>query len=420
MNVTIKPTLLTGKIDVISSKSLSHRYIIAAGLAEGTSHISNVLKSDDLKATKHALLHLGVTFMDELVHGGLKKYDHEPIDCNESGSTLRFMIPIALLYHEPITFIGKGRLPYRPQTVYEDVCKQKGLTFDKDQTKTLPLIVKGPLTGGDITVKGDISSQFISGLLFALPLLKEDSKIIYSTPLSSVDYIELTLDVLTTFGITYKKDTHAFVIPGNQRYLPRTCHVEGDFSQAAFWFVAATIGQPMSIYQLNHQSKQGDKRIIDLIAQMGGNISYDEKQACYHVQPAKTKGITIDLDLIPDLGPILMVLASLSEGTTVFTSISRLRIKESDRVDAMYQALKIMGVNMRIEDEKVYITGQKTLKGNVIVDGASDHRIVMALAIASQRATGPVTITHSEAIEKSYPIFFNDYRRLGGVIHEFE
>ena len=418
MNITITPKPLTGVVDVISSKSLSHRYVIAAGLSQGHSIIKNVLDSDDLVATKKALMNLGVSFFNDEIRGSTLQLKHHEIDCLESGSTLRFMIPISLLQKEKVIFKGRGKLPDRPLDIYIQMFNDKHIDYHFLGDKNLPLEIKGPLKAGYYQLKGDVSSQFFTGLLFALPLLKRDSVIEHVTPLESIGYIHLTLDVLEKFGVHITYQHPYFYIKGHQTYQPINHTVEGDFSQAAFWMVAATIGDKIKLKHLNPLSKQGDKAIMDVIRDMGGNVKFYKTTESFIVSPSSTVGRTIDLSQIPDLGPILMVLAAISEGTTTFKHVNRLRIKESDRLDAMYQTLKKFGVDMTIHDDEATIKGQKVLKGNQIFDSFGDHRIAMAIAIAAIKANGNVTITNADVIKKSYPSFFDVYQSLGGIIHE--
>ncbi len=415
MNVVIEPRKLTGFLNVISSKSLSHRYVIAAGLALGKSTIHNVLDSDDLKATKDALFHFGVRFEHDDIYGHSLVYDGTNIQANESGSTLRFLIPIAMMQDQEVLFLGRGKLPERPLNVYKDLFSHRHM-FESIGDKELPLKVKGPLLGGNYELRGDVSSQFISGLLFALPLAHKDSYITYQTPLLSKDYVGLTCDVIKEFGIIVKEESNGYYIPGNQKYHPIQTSVEGDFSQAAFFMVAGIIGESIKMASLNPHSKQGDQKICDIIKQMGGNLSYNENEQCYIAYPSVTKATTIDLTHIPDLGPILMVLASLSLGKTRFLGVKRLKIKESDRLIAMYDALTKLGIHMEIQEDEAWIEGSTHFKGHVTLDGCQDHRIVMALTIASIRANGPITITDKEAISKSFPTFFEVFQSLGGKI----
>ncbi|MDI6452676.1 3-phosphoshikimate 1-carboxyvinyltransferase [Peloplasma aerotolerans] len=418
MNITITPKKLSGEVSVVSSKSLSHRYLIAAGLSKGTSVIENILDSDDLDATKEALKSLGVIIDGNQITGGNLKTVKDTIDAKESGSTLRFMIPIAMLLRDKITFTGQGRLPKRPLDVYFDIFKQKHCYYNQLTTDYLPLEVKGQLKPGFYQVQGDISSQFLTGLLFALPLLKKDSVIELITPLESKGYIDLTMDVLKSFGIQIVHIDEFIYIKGSQSYLPQSVTVEGDYSQAAFWMVAGLIGNHIELFNLALDSKQGDKKIIDIIKEMNGNITYKSLSKSYVVEPSLTKGATIDLMHVPDLGPILMVLAALSEGTTKFINTSRLRIKESDRLQAMYEVLIKFDVDMEILGDEAIIHGKKILKGHQSFDSYGDHRITMAIAIAAIKADGPVTILNAGVVNKSYPEFFKVYQSLGGAIHE--
>lgn len=412
----INPKNLTGEIKVISSKSLSHRYVIAAGLSKGISNIYNILESDDLKATKEALEALNVSFTGNQIEGRKILRIHKNIDANESGSTLRFMIPISMLQKEEIIFNGRGKLGNRPLDVYEKMFIPKGYTFKTEGTNNLPLTVKGPLKSGAYRMAGNVSSQFITGLLYALPLVEGESIIELTTPLESKGYVDLTLKVLKEFGIKIEVKDNKYIIPGSQTYQPRNMTVEGDFSQAAFWLVAGLIGDKITLKDLNPESLQGDKEIIEIIKKMGGNIQIEKESIT--VTPSKTKGITIDLGQIPDLGPIIFVLAALSEGKTYIRNASRLKIKESDRLTAMYQELTKMGADIELLEDGLNITGVKSFKGNVTLNTHGDHRIAMALAVASIKASGPVTLLNPEVVNKSYPTFFKEYSRLGGNIIE--
>ncbi len=418
MNVTITPRPLSGTLKVISSKSLSHRYVIASGLAKGKSTITNVLDSDDLTATKHVLTQLGTRFEDDHIIGSELKLNQKELDCNESGSTLRFMIPIAMCQKEAVTWTGKGRLKDRPLDVYLDLFDQKKITYQKPETGYLPLTVKGPLKEGHYPLKGNVSSQFITGLLYALPLLKKDSIIELTTPLESKGYVDLTLDVLQSFGIHILSTPPFYYIKGNQHFQPIKTSIEGDYSQAAFWMVAGLIGKKIDLTGLNPVSKQGDMKIVDLLKDMGGQVVFDHVSRSYQIEPSTTYGMKISLTDIPDLGPILMVLAALSSGTSRFEGCERLKIKESDRLQAMVENLTTLGVDISVSGDVVTIIGQPTFKGNQTVDAFNDHRIAMAMAIAAIRSEGPITITGAQSVSKSYPQFFCDYQTLGGIIHE--
>lgn len=409
----IYPVRLTGEVSVPSSKSLSHRYVIAAALAEGKSVIRNVLDSDDLEATKKALKSLGAMIYNEEIIGTKPHVIHDVIDCNESGSTFRFLVPIAMLTNQAVTFIGKGKLGDRPIDVYEEIFKPSYI-FIHPQGLSLPLTVKGPLKANNYHLIGNISSQFLTGLLLALPLVEGDSTITLTTELESKGYIDLTLDVLKRFGIEIKSKENQYFIPGSQSYRPVDLSVEGDYSSAAFYIVAGTIGSKILIKGLNPDSLQGDRKIIDILKAMNGKLSFTNEGLM--VSPIQTKGTTIDLKDIPDLGPILMLLASLSKGITIFKNVSRLRIKESDRLSAMIDSLSSLGVKLELRDDELMIEGQDRLYPSKALKSYGDHRIAMTLAIASIRCSGPLIIDDISVVKKSYPDFFKDFIKLGGKI----
>lgn len=415
MHVTIMPQPLSGTLDVISSKSMSHRCLIAAGLADGTSHITHVLTSDDIIATKAALRAFGVSFEGDDIIGGQRKIIEKDVNVKESGSTLRFMIPIYLLDDHDIVIHGEGRLAKRPLDDYQRLFESKGVTFESLGKDSLPLKLKGKIKGGHYPIKGDVSSQFISGLLFALPLRREDSVIELLTPLVSKGYVDMTLSVLKTFGIHVLNVDQYYYIKGSQCYIPQTIAIEGDYSQAAFWIVAGLIGnKTITLNNLKQDSVQGDKEMIGIVKAMGGHIIIQDDRLIIH--PSVTNGITIDLKDIPDLGPILMVLAARSTGKTTFVNCDRLRLKESNRLQAMMETLETFSVTHILDGDTLIVTGQETFRGSVTLSSHQDHRIAMAIAIASIRAIGPVTIIDAEAVQKSYPTFFDDFKKLGGMI----
>lgn len=411
--IKIIPTPLEGSVDIVSSKSLSHRYVLAAALAEGKSKIENILDSDDLVATKNALIGLGAKIKDDVIIGSKVKKVANTIDCFESGSTIRFLIPVAMLQEEPVTFIGKNQLPFRTQAMYEEIFKDN-YQFDHPKDRWLPLTVSGPLKGGTYPLRGDVSSQFITGLLYALPLAPNDSEIVLTSHLESVGYVDLTLDVLKKFGIKIIPTPTGYKIPGNQVYQPGNYKVEGDFSGAAFFVAAGLLSGPITLNNLNHESLQGDKAIIDIAQQMGGKIKKTEDG--YKVYPSKLKGVTVDVGQIPDLGPILMVLGALAEGTMIIENAARLRIKESDRLEAMVSNLTKIGAQIKVDGDRVEITGQKTLKGGKEVSSFKDHRIAMAMAMASIRCEEPIIIDDETVVSKSYPNFFDSFTKLGGKV----
>ncbi|MCK9235569.1 MAG: 3-phosphoshikimate 1-carboxyvinyltransferase [Acholeplasmataceae bacterium] len=422
MKIRLRPSQLFGTLPIIASKSLSHRYLIAAGLAEGESTIHNILDAEDIEATRHALKALNVKFDGNKVIGGQFKLVTSTTNIKASGSTLRFMIPIFMLQANPVTLIGDKRFFERSLQPYEEVFFKKGLDIAiYPHDESFSVTVKGPLINGTYHLKGDVSSQFVTGLLFALPLLNGDSEIIFTSKVVSGPYIDLTLLTLDHFGIVYELKKQAIYIPGKQKYHPQNLFVEGDYSQAAFWFVAGTIqnsNKPLQLLGLNPNSKQGDKQIVEIITNMGGRIIYDENNDSYLVYPKKTASTTIDLQHIPDLGPILMVLAAVSEGITYFKNTERLRIKESDRFAVMVHFLEMIGIHIKTDKNEMLITGQKQIMGNFNFDAPADHRIIMALTILSLKIKGEVIIQNAHHIQKSYPTFFQDFKKLGGHVDE--
>ncbi len=409
MNIKITPNPLFGHVHVIGSKSYAHRALIAASLAHGKSTVRNYPSSDDVTATKSALKNFGISFDGDHIEGHIWIYQHTPIDCKASGSTLRFLIPLALLVKQEVIFTGVKRLFERPLDVYESI-------FDKSQFyKTHQGVsTKGPIYQRVFKVDGSKSSQFLTGLLFTLPLLPYDSTIEIMSSLQSESYVEITLDILRQSNIVIKRQDDIFNIQGNQTYQPISYEVEGDYSQAAFFMVAGTIGQRITLSNLTLNSLQGDRKVISIINQMGGHIEFDDKKNQFTVHPSQTIGIEIDLNDIPDLGPILMVLASLSKGKTTFKNVERLRYKESDRLSVMMEILTQNGIKIELNNEILIIEGKNSFIGGMAHQTHGDHRIAMALAIMSIRCESSIIIEHAEVVSKSYPDFFEVFKMLGG------
>ncbi|MDE5792784.1 MAG: 3-phosphoshikimate 1-carboxyvinyltransferase, partial [Oscillospiraceae bacterium] len=321
-------------------------------------------------------------------------------NCCESGSTLRFLIPVAAALGVETTFIGQGRLPERPITPYVRELSKKNINF-LDYQNTMPFVIKGRLEHGKFELEGNISSQFISGLLFALPLLREDSEIILTSPLESKPYVDMTIDCMQQFGVCVKEIENGYHVFGTQHYHAKNFQVEGDFSQAAFFYVANAIGNQVILQNIPEKSMQGDRKIIEIIEQM-----------CYN-KNTEQDIFKIDARDIPDLVPILAVLATFAEKPTRIFGAERLRIKESDRLETTANMLNTLGGNVKIFSDGLEIQPVEKLHGGVI-DSAGDHRIAMCGAIAATRATEPVTILGAECVDKSYPNFFEDYIKLKG------
>jgi 3-phosphoshikimate 1-carboxyvinyltransferase len=417
LDIELFPSILKGEIKAPPSKSLSHRALICAGLAKGQSTITNISYSEDVLATISALELLGAKFEkydDKLIVRGTRKIKapHTPINCNESGSTLRFLIPIFSLTGKEISFTGNPTLIKRPQSIYKEIFKEDGNTFEVKDNK---IMIDGSVKARKYIIKGNVSSQFFTGLMFSLPLLKEDSTIIVEGILESKGYIDLTIRTLEEFGIEIIEIENGYFIKGNQCYEPKTFNIEGDYSQAAFFLVGGVLNGMIKVSDLEHESFQGDKAIIDVIKSMKGKVIYMENG--FITESSSTVGTTIDLSDFPDLGPIIALLGSLSEGKTRITNASRLRIKESDRIESTVRTLKALGANISSTKDEIIIKGKHTLKGGVTVDSFNDHRIAMMVSIAASLSTEKVTLTNANAVSKSYPNFFEDYKNVGGKLN---
>ncbi len=419
--VKIIPKNLKGSVTIPPSKSLSHRAIICSSLANGESTVENILFSKDIIATSKAMESLGVKMKFnensiDIKGSGELKLVNPIIDCNESGSTLRFMIPLAMIPDEEVTFEGSGRLVTRPLTTYYEIFDKEGIKYSSKEG--LPLTVKGSLKPSVYEVEGNISSQFITGLMFTLPLLNGDSTIKVIGDLESKGYVDLTIDMLKQYGVEIEnKDYKEFFIKGNQKYISQNHRVEGDYSQVAFWIVAGLLGDKITCLDMRKDSLQGDREIIDIVRTMGAKIEVLEDRIIVH--PSKTYGSVIDASQCPDLVPALAALASVSEGKTIIKNAERVRIKESDRLEAMRCELNKLGADVEETKDGLIINGKFMLNGGE-VDGWNDHRIVMALAAVSSRCMGEIIINDSQAITKSYPTFFEDFKALGGEVHELD
>lgn len=411
--ITLFPTKLRGSVRIPTSKSLTHRALISASLAKGKSTITNVVMSEDIKATLKALEQLGAKFDikgDIIQVKGIKslKVPTQPIDCNESGSTLRFMIPILSLTNKPVEFTGKPSLLKRPQDVYKILFEEDQIPFIHQADR---IMVNGSIKARKYEIDGSISSQFFTGLMFALPLLNEDSYIYLLGTLESKGYIDLTIDILKKFGISIIEIDNGYLIPGNQVYKSFDYTVEGDYSQGAFFLVAGILNGSIAVDNLPHESLQGDKEIIDIIKRMKGRLIYTENGLVANT--SETNGTRIDISNCPDLGPIVALLGSLSRGTTTIVNASRLRMKESDRIESTVTTLQQLGANIKTENDDIIIHGKSNLTGGV-VDSHNDHRIAMMAAIAAIVCENEVVLTGASAVNKSYPHFFDDYLHLGG------
>lgn len=425
-DLKIIPSKLKGSVKIPPSKSMAHRAIICAALSDGICRIDNIDYSDDIIATINAMNSLGATIEkhdDYIEVVGIYKNINKIkrnriIDCNESGSTLRFLVPISLLFKGSNKFIGKGNLGKRPLTTYYNIFNDQGIKYSYEENN-LNLVVDGELKPGVFEVEGNISSQFITGLLFALPLLNGDSKIIITKEMESKGYIDLTLKAISDFGIEIINNNYSeFIIKGNQKYNARNYRVEGDYSQAAFFLCADGLGNNVLCRDLDLNSLQGDKEIIDILERMNVVFNANEIGLSGEVN-GELISTVIDGSQCPDIIPVLSAVSALSKGTTEIINAGRLRIKECDRLSAVTSELKKLGAQIIEKEDGLVITGVEKLQGGVEVWSHKDHRIAMTLAIASTMCKKPIIIKDYECVAKSYPSFFEDFKALGGNIHEW-
>ncbi|AGC68284.1 3-phosphoshikimate 1-carboxyvinyltransferase AroA [Thermoclostridium stercorarium subsp. stercorarium DSM 8532] len=423
----IKPSKLAGEVNIPPSKSMAHRAIICAFLADGKSEIDNVELSEDIMSTCHAVMSLGgrIDFLESsvpnrkklVVYGnGTVTVKNGKINCGESGTTARFIMPVSRLTEDTVTIDGKGKLVSRPFSVFFPLFDASDISFEVTDGK-LPMTLKGKLKPGNYSVRGDVSSQFISGMLLALPLLSGDSTIQITTKLESEAYIDMTVYMQKLFGVEvyFDKEENKLIIPGKQKYMPRNYYVEGDWSQAAFWLAAGVMSGPVSVSGLNRNSLQGDKVIENIIKSMGGKVYWENNRLV--AEKSNLKGISVDISQCPDLAPILAVLGSVGEGKTEILNGSRLRLKESDRIKAIVTEMGKLGADISEEGDNIIINGKKILSGGN-ASSWNDHRIVMSVAIAAVLCKNNVIIEGFSAVNKSYPSFWEHYKILGGNIVE--
>ena len=418
MKVEFTPSLLTGAIPAPPSKSLAHRALICAALAKGVSVIQNLQFSQDIIATMDAMRAFGAEFTVGESFVAVKGIDitrvnSAVIDCRESGSTLRFLIPVAAALGIQTAFKGKGKLPDRPITPYLQEFPQKGVSFD--YKNTMPFSMTGKLQAGIYHVAGNISSQFVTGLLFALPLLNGDSEIRIDGVLESKPYADLTISMLKKYHISIEETDWGYSVKGNQRYLPCDYTVEGDYSQAAFFLVAGAIGSPVTCKNLTADSLQGDRAIVSILDSCGAQITV-QNDSVTSAPGKELRPFDTDVRDIPDLVPILTVLACFCRGTSHILNAHRLRIKESDRLAAISQVINGLGGQVHAFEDRLEITGTGGLAGGS-ADSFNDHRIAMSAAVASVGCSSPVVLSGAQSVNKSYPNFYQDFQNLGGKPH---
>ncbi|MCL2181155.1 MAG: 3-phosphoshikimate 1-carboxyvinyltransferase [Treponema sp.] len=423
MNVKVLPNPLSGSVNAIPSKSQAHRALICAGLSDAVTHIECGSQSKDIAATSACLSAMGAGVRrqnDVYIVQPLKQVS-APLLCGESGSTFRFLLPVVCALGQRASFILEGRLPERPLSpLYEELVRH-GCALSPHGVN--PFNAEGKLTPGVFSLDAGVSSQFISGLLFALPLLKGDSELRLTGQIESYPYIELTVSMLEAFGIKVEFKDAVFSIPGGQAYRsPGTVRIEGDWSNAAFWLTAGALGENgVTCNGLDLRSKQGDRAIMDILERFGAQIEKSGSSVTVRdgridgrkPRGKRLRGIEIDARDIPDLVPVLAAAAAAAEGTTVIRGAGRLRGKESDRLAAVSSVLNGLGADVRVTDDGLIINGGGALNGGQ-VSSWGDHRIAMTAAVASMLCAQPVIINGAEAVNKSYPGFFDDLRSLGG------
>lgn len=413
-DVKFSPFVPNGTVNVPPSKSDVHRAIICAAMANGVSRISPVALSNDIKATIGCIKALGADAVLEnnvLTVDGTNMYKDKTalLDCGESGSTLRFFIPIAAVGNINATFVGKGKLPQRPIGIFTEALPKAGTVCKTEGG--LPLEIKGQLKSGIFEIPGNVSSQFITGLLLALPILEGDSEIVLTSPLESVGYIAMTIRTMKQFGVNIDTTEKGWHIKGGQSY--KTCDytTDGDWSQAAFFMVLGAVSGKVTVKGVAKDSTQGDKKCAEILARFGAKVTQLDNEVT--VEKGKLKAITIDASQIPDLVPVLSVCAAFAEGTTKIINAERLRIKECDRLKATAELLNNLGGKVKELSDGLEITGVSSLKGGN-VNGYNDHRIVMSAAVCAARSDGDITATFAMSINKSYPDFYIDYNSIGG------
>jgi 3-phosphoshikimate 1-carboxyvinyltransferase len=419
MNIRINKPIKGGTIKAIASKSEAHRLLICSALSDGETFVTCSERSADIDATADCLKALGADIRYEedgfnvtpINRKAERQTDKKLVlDCGESGSTLRFLLPVCGALGLAVSIKMSGRLPMRPISALYDEMASHGCTLSEQGCS--PLYCAGQLQSGSYTLPGNISSQYISGLLFALPLLSGDSSIHVTGVLESRPYLDMTLDALRLFGININEHDTCFNITGTAYRSPKSVRVEGDWSNAAFWLSAGAIGDnAITCTGLNLHSRQGDKAIIDFLRRFGAIVTADTETVT--VKPGKLIGIDIDAGDTPDLVPILSAVAAVAEGKTIIRNAGRLRIKESNRLQAITASLSGLGANITETSDGLVIIGKKNLNGGE-TPSFGDHRIAMTAAIVSAVCSKTVFIKNAEAVNKSYPGFFKDFNTMLG------
>lgn len=416
MNITLHPSSPTGRIKAISSKSAAHRILICAAFADGETVVRCDKTNKDIEATAACLCAMGAQIKYEKPYFYVTPIktptDGATLPCNESGSTLRFLLPIVPALGIDARFEMAGRLPERPLSpLYEELTSHGAILSPQGSN---PLVCLGRLSGKEYRIRGDVSSQFISGLLFALTFSGQGGRLTIEGKTESAPYIDMTVDALALFGAKPQKTENGYIVAeGASLHSPHVLDVEGDWSNAAFPLCMGAIGGgEVTVCGLKNDSHQGDRAIIDILRRFGADVTEGESE--YTVRGGKPlRGIEIDATQIPDLVPVLATVASVAEGTTTIFGAARLRLKESDRLMTVSSMLTALGAEIKETEDGLIINGKSSLSGGV-TDSFNDHRIAMSAAVASVASTGQITVNGAECASKSYPDFWTDIRdRLG-------
>ena len=417
----LKKSTLNGIVQAPSSKSFAHRIMICCALSRSKCAINNVSSSDDMDATIGCLAELGAKITkqgstllmdatDFATKNSPKKFT---LDCKESGTTLRIMIPICAALGLNVTFTGSGRLPQRPLDEYLTLLPKHGVKIEKGEN-SLPLTISGQLCGDTFEISPKVSSQYVSGLIFALSLLENDTTLELSSKLLGGQYVDITTSVMSDFCVNAEKHDTCYKIKGAQKYtVPKNkeVNVEGDWSQAAFFLCAGAINGDLEVRNLNINSCQGDKKIVDILKSLGADITFTENGV--KVKKSTLKGTTIDALDTPDLVPVVALTCAFADGDSTITGVERLKFKESDRLLSTSEMIKSLGGECNYTSDNMTIIGQGYLKGG-IVKAYNDHRIVMASAVGALCTENDTMIEDAHAVNKSYSDFFDDYNALGG------
>lgn len=413
MIATIEKSELKGEVTVPSSKSVAHRALIAAALCSDKTVLNGNITGNDVEATMTALKDLGATFCrtnNGIAVEPIKNLkSNVTINAKESGSTLRFFIPIVAALGVETTFVGEGRISERPLSGLLNALLPHGVSFDNNK---LPLKMSGKLNSGHFIVDGSVSSQYVTGLLFALPLLNGDSELEIEGGMVSENYVDLTLNTLKDFGVLIERKGNRFFIKGNQKLIsPKNYFIEGDYSSAAFFLVGGAINGGVTINGLDLYSKQSDREIIDILKGMGANIGVTASGIT--VTESSLHATVVDIENCPDLAPIVSIAMACASGTSVMKNVNRLVLKESDRLSGIIKMLESFKVESDYADNELKIFGN-ALSGGGIVDSQNDHRLAMSAAIGGSLC-GKTKILQAESVKKSYPLFFSDFERLYGI-----